>query len=53
MFGLGLSFKNSGLELDCEIWQSAHLCLMVVVFFSHNSHKTTHDHQDDQPHLQF
>jgi len=24
MVGLGMSFKNSG--LDCKIWQSAHLC---------------------------
>jgi len=24
--GLGLSFKNSGLDLDRKIWQSAHLC---------------------------
>jgi len=23
--GLGLSFRNSGLDLDCKIWQSAHL----------------------------
>jgi len=25
MVGLGLSFKNSGLDLDRKIWQSAHL----------------------------
>jgi len=24
--GLGLSFKNFGLDLDCKIRQSAHLC---------------------------
>jgi len=24
--GLGLSFESSGLDLDCKIWQSAHLC---------------------------
>jgi len=26
MIGLGLSFKNSGLDLDRKIWQSAHPC---------------------------
>jgi len=26
MVGLGLSFQNSGLDLDCKILQSAHLC---------------------------
>ena len=26
MVGLGLSFENSGLNLDLKIWQSAHLC---------------------------
>jgi len=25
MVGLGLSFENSGLDLDHKIWQSAHL----------------------------
>jgi len=25
MVGLGLNFKNSGLDLDHKIWQSAHL----------------------------
>jgi len=25
MFGVGLSFKNWGLDLDRKIWQSAHL----------------------------
>jgi len=28
MVGLGLSFKNSGLDLDRKIWQSAHLSLL-------------------------
>jgi len=26
MIGLGLSFKNSGLNLDCAKWQSTYLC---------------------------
>jgi len=26
MVGLRLSFRNSGLELNRKIWQSAHLC---------------------------
>jgi len=26
MVGFGLSFRNSGLDLDRKIWQSAHLC---------------------------
>jgi len=26
MVGLELNSKNSGLDLDCKIWQSAHLC---------------------------
>jgi len=35
MVGLGLSFKNSGLDLDCKIWQSAHLWWkMIVIVFS-------------------
>jgi len=25
MVGLGLTFKYSGLDLDCKIWQSAYL----------------------------
>jgi len=25
MVGLGISFKNSGLDLDRKIWQSVHL----------------------------
>ena len=29
MVGLRLSFKNSGLDLDCKIWQSAHLWCYV------------------------
>jgi len=26
MIGLGLSYKNSELSLDCKKWQSPHLC---------------------------
>jgi len=25
MVELGMSFENSGLDLDCKIWQSTHL----------------------------
>jgi len=25
MVGLRMSFENSGMDLDCKIWQSAHL----------------------------
>ena len=30
MFGLALSFKKSGQDLDCKIWQSAHLCFADI-----------------------
>jgi len=40
MVGLGLSFKNSVLDLDRKIWQFAHLCFL---YFSHFSFK--HDRQ--------
>jgi len=28
MVGLKQSFRNSGLDLDYKIWQSAHLCCL-------------------------
>ena len=42
-FGLGLNFDNSGLDLDCKIWQSTHLWLTLLwwvarlAFFRPNS----------------
>jgi len=39
MVGLGLSFKNSGLDLNRKILQFAHLCLGV----RHTSNQTDSD----------
>jgi len=33
--GLGLNLKKSGLDLDCKMWQSAHLWYMGVVLHAH------------------
>jgi len=32
VFGLGLSFKNQRLELQCKIWQCAHLWCQVATY---------------------
>jgi len=41
MVGLGLSFKNSGLDLDRKIWQCAQLCYAVPAFLNLNQWSST------------
>jgi len=34
MVGQRLSFKNSGIDLDCKIWTSAHFCRVAIAIRS-------------------
>ena len=38
MFGLGLSFNYSGLDLDRKISQSAHLWLVAIIALNVTAH---------------